>query len=356
MSETSMPEPDLAEKIAFLSRPEAYKEMPAHVEVIETHMSCVFLTGGHAWKLKKPVLYDYLDFSTVEARKRDGEIEVMLNRRLAADVYLGIVPLVVDSRGKMMPVGSHGRIVDWLVQMRRLPEQRMLDAAIATHSVSREDIHGVTMLLTRFYRQATRIAITSEEYVRRLEAETAEYINDLLQPQYALPAEAIESIRKDQFNFLKLNPEMFHDRVRLGKIIDAHGDLRPEHICVGPPPAIIDCLEFNADFRILDPVSELAFLGLECDRLNAGWVGGLVLDTYRTETGDSPPEPLLLFYKKHHACIRAKIAVWHLRDPKVTDAVKWIDKAKLYLRLAQSIEEFHQRPAGVHAIDRGCDQ
>jgi aminoglycoside phosphotransferase family enzyme len=140
---------------------------------------------------------------------------------------------------------------------------------------------------------------------------------------------------------MKREATMFDDRVRQGKVVDAHGDLRPEHICVGPDPVIIDCLEFNADFRALDPVSELAFLSLECERLDAPWVSELILNTYQCESGDRPPGPLLVYYKKYHALVRAKIAVWHLKDPDVRDPAKWIIKAKDYLRRAGSLEEFH---------------
>ena len=335
-----MPEPALAEKVAFLSKPEAYAIRPARVELKETHMSCVFLTDQYVWKLKKPARYDYLDFSTVEARKRTCELEVELDRRLAVDVYLGVVPLVIDPRGTMQ-LGGEGQIIDWLVMMRRLPDNRMLDAVIAARTASREDVQLVGVLLAQFYKHARTIPLTAAEYTSRLEAETNEYATELLRAKYALPAEVIESIRADQMNVLKREAVMFAERARQGKIVDAHGDLRPEHICLGPKPVIIDCLEFNPDFRVLDPASELAFLGLECDRLGAPWVGELILGTYRCQTGDHPPELLLLYYKRHHACVRAKIAVWHLKDPHVRDSAKWIDKAKGYLQRARSLEEIH---------------
>ena len=335
-----MSEPGLSEKVAFLCRPEAYASRPTRVELKETHMSCLFLTDRYVWKLKKPARYDYLDFSTVEARKVDCELEVELNRRLAPDVYLGVVPLVSDAYGRMQ-LGGEGRIIDWLVMMRRLPEDRMLDAAIHTHTVSREDVRRVGVLLARFYQQAKGIPLSPAAYTTQLETVTAECARELCQPGYGLPTSLIERICANQMTVLKRQATMFDDRVRQGKIVDAHGDLRPEHICVGPEPVIIDCLEFNAEFRVLDPVSELAFLSLECERLDAPWVGELILDTYQCETGDRPPGSLLVYYKKHHALVRAKIAVWHLKDAGVRDPAKWIGKAKDYLRRAASLEELH---------------
>src|SRR5262249_4067578 len=126
--------PTVEQKIAFLSRPEAYPEPTRRVEMKETHMSWVFLTDTKAWKLKKPVRYDFLDFSTREARRRDCEEELRLNRRLAPDVYYGIAPLTIDPQGGMRLAGA-GETIDWLVRMRRLPADRMLDWAIANQTV-----------------------------------------------------------------------------------------------------------------------------------------------------------------------------------------------------------------------------
>ncbi len=346
-----MSELGIDEKVSFLSKPEAYASQPTRVERKETHMSWLFLTDRHVWKLKKPARYDYLDFSTVEVRKADCELEVELNRRLAPDVYLGVVPLVSDLHGRLQ-LGGEGRIIDWLVRMRRLPEDRMLDVALRTRTVSRDDVRRVGVLLARFYKQAKKISWSPVEYATRLGTVTAECARELCQPEYGLPTTLIEGICTSQMIVLKREATMFDDRVRQGKIVDAHGDLRPEHICIGPDPVIIDCLEFNADFRTLDPLSELAFLSLECERLDAPWVGESILDAYQCETGDRPPGPLLVYYKKHHALVRAKIAVWHLKDPDVRDPAKWIGKAKEYLCRAASLEEFHDRTIGVNAANR----
>ena len=129
----------LREKVAHLSRPESYPEETAAVEVVQTHMSCVFLTDRHAWKLKKPVRHDFLDFSTLEARRADCEEELRLNRRLARDVYLEIVPLTFTSDGALR-LGGDGEVMEWLVKMRRLPAQLMLDHAIRHGNVARHDV------------------------------------------------------------------------------------------------------------------------------------------------------------------------------------------------------------------------
>ena len=324
--------PGIEEKVAFLSRPDVYPDATERVETKETHLSWVFLTETQAWKLKKPVRYDYLDFSTPEARLRNCEEEVRLNRRLAHDVYLGVAPLTLGARGELQLAGK-GEPIDWFVRMRRLPADRMLDRAIADRTVNAAEVRKVGALLARFYNQAPPVALTPSEYRRRLSADALANQQELAKPEYALPVELLESIIREQLAFLRQEPRLFDDRVRAGKIIEAHGDLRPEHICLESEPVIIDRLEFNRDFRVLDPLSDLAFLALECERLGAPWVSDLILETYRDQTSDHPPERLLAFYKSYNACLRAKIAVLRLKDHGVPDWQKWTGRARQYLHL-----------------------
>jgi aminoglycoside phosphotransferase family enzyme len=328
--------PSIEQKVAFLSRPEIYPTPTRRVETKETHMAWVFLTDTQAWKLKKPVRYDYLDFSTPGARRKDCEAEVRLNRRLAEDVYYGVAPLTMNPRGDLELDGT-GEAIDWLVKMRRLPAARFLDRAIADRTVSDAEARKVGALLARFYRQALPVAMTAPEYRKRLTDDIRANRRELAKPEYDLPVDLLESITRAQLEFPQRKPELFDDRVRAGKIIEAHGDLRPEHICLEREPVIIDCLEFNRDFRILDTASELAFLALECERLGAARVGELILETCLAQTGDRPPVPLLVFYQSYHACLRAKIAIWHLKDHQVANRAKWTDRARQYLNLAACI-------------------
>ncbi len=152
------------EKVAFLRAPAAYPGAPEEVRVEETHMSWVFLAGDRAYKLKKPVEYPFLDFSTLAAREADCRAGGRLNRRLAPDVYLGVVPLTAGDDGALALQGE-GRVVDWLVTMRRLPGDRMLDAAIVSGAVTRRQIEDVADLLARFYGQADAADMTARDYV-----------------------------------------------------------------------------------------------------------------------------------------------------------------------------------------------
>ena len=328
-------DPGLAAKVAFLSRRGSYPEPAASVLATETHMSYVFLTDRHAWKLKKPVRYDYyLDFSTLAARERDCAEEVRLNRRLTRDVYLGAVPLSVDPAGALH-VGGGGTVVDWLVKMRRLPAERMLDQLIRAHAVPQDGLRAALVRLCRFYREGPPIAMPPEAYVERLAADVADNRRALADPAYALPAELYEPACARLAALLSERAASFGERARAGRIVEAHGDLRPEHICLTDEPQIIDALEFWREFRILDVADELAFLALECERLGSPQLKTTIFETYTAETGDAPPAALLHFYQSHRALMRAKIALWHLAEPAPREAASWRARAGDYLRLAR---------------------
>ena len=322
------------EKVAFLRGAEAYRAGTARVEVIETHMSWVFLTSRLAYKLKKPVRYKFLDFSTLESRHRTCEREVHLNRRLAEAVYIGIVPLII-LKNRHLRLGGGGTIVDWLVKMRRLPARCMLDAAIRNQTVDPKAIDRVGDLLTGFYRRSAPIAMSAPEYRQRLEDDIRANQRELGTPHFELPVAQIDRVTRAQLAFLKKNGEIVAQRARDGRIIDAHGDLRPEHICLTSRPVIIDCLEFNRGLRLLDPVDELCYLAMECERLGAAAVGERILHRYFEATGDAVPEELAWFYKAFRACVRAKIAIWHIADHEVRDIDKWRGRAGQFLDLAE---------------------
>jgi aminoglycoside phosphotransferase family enzyme len=156
---------------------------------------------------------------------------------------------------------------------------------------------------------------------------------------YGLTPDLVESVIHRQLLFLERNAYLFEARARERRIIDAHGDLRPEHVCVEAEPVIIDCLEFNRKLRILDAASELAFLALECERLGGPEIGERLLKAYSELAHDWPSNLLLAFYRAYHAVVRAKIAIWHLKDNAISDRAHWVAKAEQYLTTAARLSE-----------------
>jgi aminoglycoside phosphotransferase family enzyme len=335
-SKASVPrQPSLRDKVDFLHRPEAYTPRPAVVQAVETHMSWVFLTDLHAFKLKKPIRYDVLDFSTLELRRRSCRREIRLNRRLAPDVYLDVVPLMVGADGGLR-LGGSGRTVDWLVKMRRLPADRMLDRRIEDDRLERADVEAAATLLADFYASAVPAPVDGAGYVDHLRRGVEADREELVKPTYGLCGDDIRRIADEQLRYMDEHGDALETRVSTGHVVEGHGDLRPEHICLTDPPAVIDCLEFSRDLRILDPLDELSFLALECTRLGAPDVGGWFLDVYAKVSGDEPEPHILRFYRRFRALRRAKVAVWHLRDVELDGADRWRERAAWYVASAVS--------------------
>ena len=325
----------IGEKVAFLKQPGAYSFQVSQIETIETHMSWIFLADGFAYKLKKPVKFRFLDFSILEARFRNCRDEVRLNRRLAKDIYLGIVPLTIDEKGTMA-LRSKGTIIDWLVEMKRIPKENMLDYVVKNHIVNKTLVRQAATLLAEFYKSSQSAAYTEPGlYREKLKGEVHAVYRELVNPMFQLPITLIDLLTTGLLHFLNDHAAVFDKRVTAGKIIEAHGDLRPEHICIAQEPAIIDCLEFNRDLRILDTAEELSFLGMECDMLGDFLVGDLFLDTYASFTSDHIPSSIILFYKIKRACLRAFLVIRHILEPMYKEDPKWLAKANGYLQLAR---------------------
>jgi len=293
--------------VRWLSRPESYPHRPDRVEQIQTHISQVFLAGAYVYKLKKPVRYDFLDFSTVDAREHACREEVRLNRRLAPDTYLDVVP-ITRSLGGGLHLGGRGDIVDWLVEMRRLPTELTLDALYRRGQLRPEHIDRLAATLVRFYQSLPPLKLTPEAYRERFLSHVHGNRSELLAAEHHLPRAMALRANSFQLQLLRLRPELFDERVRAGRIVAGHGDLRPEHICFSEEIAIFDCIEFNEEFRKLDVADELAFLAAECDFLGADWAGAQLLQTYQDHSGDRLPADLWDFYKSYRACVRAKVA------------------------------------------------
>jgi aminoglycoside phosphotransferase family enzyme len=325
----------LADKVAWLRRADGYAEPATRLEAIETHMSWVFLTDRHAYKMKKPVRHAFLDFSTLDARKRDCEEELRLNRRLAPDVYLDVVPLTADAAGRLALAGEDAP-VEWLVKMRRLPRDRMLDAALARGDLRDEQIAALAEVLAGFYRSLAPIALSLAQYRERLAGDIDACRKELAEPVHQLPAESFAATVETMLAFVARESELFHARLQTGRIVEGHGDLRPEHVCLLERPVVIDCLEFNRDFRVLDVADELAYLAMECARLGAPRVGEAIFMACCERMGDRVPPRLYHFYCAYRALVRAKIAAWHAYDVPATELEKWRTRTRQYLALAAS--------------------
>lgn len=341
----------LSARVRALHSPETYPHPTADVAAIETHFAWVFLVGNLAYKLKKPVRYGRLDLRELETRRWSCEEELRLNRRLAADVYLDVVPLV--QQGDRFRIGEReGVVVDWLVKMRRLPQTLMLDRAIRDGTVAEPALEALGRRLAEFYRTQPHMAFEPEQYITRIAEQIHADRRALLEPELHLHTDCLRAALKAMWcAFSYVEPELAQ-RALENRIVEAHGDLRPEHVCLEDPPCVIDSLEFSKDLRTLDPVEELAFLWVECEHEGDESAARKVFESYQRASGDPVSERLIDFYRSRRALVRAKIVAWHLHDPAVMNLAPWAERADGYIKVA---ERYALRAMGAEVSDdRDC--
>ncbi len=322
----------LAAKLGYLRDPVAYPDRPDTVETIETHFAWIFLAGRFVYKLKKPIKFQSIDFTALETRRAICELEVNLNRRLAESTYIGAVPLAAVGR-ELFLEGS-GVPIEWLVKMHRLPAKSSLEHRCTGADVSSAQLRRLVTKLARFYRQAARPPWDEHSYVQRLRQALQRYGTSLDMPTLGIDTQKLRHLRSLQTDFLIHRADRLSARAKAGRVVDAHGDLRPEHIFLLAEPQIIDCLEFSSELRWLDSAEEVAFLAIECERLGCPGVGEQITDLYREIAGDPVSCEVVQFYRSVRAMIRALLCAWHLQESRI-NGQHWLDRANWYLTRAR---------------------
>jgi aminoglycoside phosphotransferase family enzyme len=259
--------------------------------------------------------------------------ELRLNQPLAGPVYLDVIALRADAAGAMRPDGP-GTVVDWLVRMHRLAAGEMLDCKLRQGRASADDLRWVAQRLTQFYRGLEPAPLGPGHYREHVAGEIDSCQDLLCDPAGGLDVAANRALCERLRAVLREQAALFDARIAAGRIVEGHGDLRPEHVYLGQPPAIIDRLEFAVALRTLDTLDEIGYLALECERAGAPGLGQVLVETYRDAMGDDAPDALLHYYQALRACIRARLAIGHLREAQYRDAPKWPARARQYLALA----------------------
>jgi aminoglycoside phosphotransferase family enzyme len=257
---------------------------------------------------------------------------------LAEDIYIGLVPLTVDARGKLQLSGN-GPIQDWLVKMKRIPEDLMLDNAIKNDNIDLSRLTEAAKLLARFYQASAYIPTTYSTYQKKMEKEIISTYKQLRHNDFQLPKRTIEKLINRLLNFLDTQGKLLEERLVHQRIIEAHGDLRPEHVCLLPKPVIIDRLEFSHALRVLDTAEELSYFSMECEIAGNALPGKIFLNTYSNLTKDNINEKVILFYKLKRACLRAYLIARHITEESYRNSDHWLSMANRYLVLAKHYDQ-----------------
>ena len=321
--------------VTWLASGQPWRIAPSELDIIETHMSWIFIVDQNVFKLKKSIKTSVLDFSTVHAREHDCREEIRLNRRLAPGVYKGIVSVTQSTDGHLSLHGP-GNTIDWLVVMRRLPATRMLDNMIRHNQVSASDVEALAAVLGNFYGSLLPIDVTETERLHRLEVDLEANRAVLEHPVVSAHATGWSEVIHSLERVITNNPKWLVQRQATTAMVEGHGDLRLQHICLLDPPVIYDCLEFNRDLRIVDPFYELAMLRMECTIQHAGWIGDHVIAHCSQVMKDYPSKSVMAFHTARSACLRGQLALNHLLDSAKPEPEHWVSMAADYLVQARA--------------------
>jgi uncharacterized protein len=322
------------------------------VEHHQTHISDVFLVDRFAYKFKKALTFDFLDYSTLQQRRQACMEEVRLNRRLAPHVYLGVVDVIrnngelaIEQSGK----SPTGNIVECAVKMVRLSDQNRLESMIRQNQLESGHIEKLVETLTDFYRGLKSETISGKEYRSLFYKHVVDNRHALLdQFNSSIGQELSDKIKRihcRQMEYLAIQSQVFDQQTgensplggsnkRSGWIVEGHGDLRPDHIYFEPEPIVIDCIEFNREYRTIDIVDELAFLAMQCEYLSAEETGNRILHKVLAAMECDPEFGLVEFYKSYRACVRAKVATLAHTNSSSHDVINPDEKTNELLDIA----------------------
>ncbi len=334
-----MAEPALPPHIEALLSPEAYPHPVQRVELRQTHISYVLLGGDLVYKLKKPLDFGFLDYTTLEKRRHFCEEEVRLNRRMCEATYLGVEPVVSNSGG--IRIGGAGEVLDYAVKMRRLPEEGMMAQLLERDAVTPAMLSALAERIAAFHQSSERspeidsyggletAAFNWRENFQQTESFVGRTIT---RPQF-------DDIRAFVESTLAFDEDLFAQRVREGRARDCHGDMRADAVCFQDEGVCIyDCIEFNERFRYSDVAADIAFLAMDLEYRGRRDLSDELMGRYLGYTFDSTLPLLLPFYKCYRAYVRGKVDGFQLDQPEISDEQKAVVTAgaRRYFELAHS--------------------
>ena len=319
-----------------LKNPELYGPDVRSVNVLQTHISFIALTGAYAYKVKKPVNFGFLDFSTLEKRKHFCEEEMRLNRRLCPDIYLDVIP--ITQKNDEIELNGKGEVIDYALKMKEFPQDKIMTDLLKQGKISEKTIEKICDILVDFY-NAGEHSKEIDRYggsgsVKKNIDENFEQTESVI--DITVPKEVYNYIQDVATKFFEMKKDVFERRIREGRIHDCHGDLHSGNIVVSDKIYIFDCIEFNKRFRYCDVASDIGFLAMDLDYLNYPYLSSYLIDKYVEKSNDTGIFDVLNFYKAYRAYVRGKVIGFQLNDSNFDETKKKdiIETTKKYFDLS----------------------
>jgi len=328
--------------IDSLQNPALYDHPVVQFEVIETHISWVLLTGPYAYKIKKPVNFGFLDFSSLEKRKHYCEEELRLNRRLAPQLYLDVV--AIHGSEDKPNLHNTGPVIEYTVKMKQFPQSAQLDRLLGNNQLLTEHIDELAHTVAAFHQSIESVPTDSPygdvEHITEPVLENFSQIRNCINDPAALSSlTEVEDWSKQQLD--KLRETLTH-RKQQGFIRQCHGDMHLRNIAlVNDDIIIFDCIEFNTNFYLIDLMSEIAYLVMDLEDRQQHHFANRVLNTYLEITGDYEGLRVFNFYKVYRAVVRAKVDALRTsqEEKDSTEYKETFTDFMQYLQLAKSYTE-----------------
>jgi hypothetical protein len=333
-----------------LKQPAFYGPGVTSVQLLQTHISYVALTGTYAYKVKKPVNFGFLDFSTLDKRKYYCEEELRLNKRLSPEIYLDVIPITrTDSA---LELNGTGPIVDYALKMKEFPQEQIMTNVLKRGAITEETIDLLCKRLIEFYStQQPSEDITKfgePPSVKQNIDENFEQTKPMI--DITVPKETFQYISDAATRFFEKKKNVFKRRMKDGRILDCHGDLHSGNIVITDHKIqIFDCIEFNERFRYIDVASDIAFLAMDLDYQNHPYLSSHLIQEYIERSGDQGIHEVLNFYKSYRAYVRGKIHGFQLNDPHISPETKQdiVQHARKYFDLSKYYAELFSRDLGA---------
>ncbi len=322
--------------VEALMKLEAYDEAPGSIELIQTHISFVFLTSNFVYKVKKAVDLGFLDFTTLEKRRFFCEKELELNRRLCGDMYLEVVPI---NKSDAIKIKGEGETVEYAVKMKRMPQEKMMSTLLEKNMVDTGLVERIAKIIAEFHSKAETNRRISEFGSSAIETnwkenfeQTEEFVGKtIIMKDFKLIRQRVEA-------FIKRSVSLFEKRIAETRIRDCHGDIHSGNIFVTDGIYIFDAIEFNERIRYTDVAADVAFLAMDLDFRGRSDLSDFFVERYIKYSGDRELTKLLPFYKCYRAYVRGKVTSFKLKDPSVgrEDKSEAIEEAKAYFKQAST--------------------
>jgi uncharacterized protein len=327
---------DQIQVIEGLKQPQAYPEKTNVVDLVQTHISYVFLTENFVYKIKKAVNFGFLDFSTLEKRRFFCEQELEINKRLCDDMYLQVLPIKM-SDNKVL-IGGLGETVEYALKMKRMPQDRIMSKLLEEDKVDGQLIGEIAKIIADFHSKAeTNSSISQFGSIAAIKTNWDENFDQTRNViGTTISAVDFDLIYQQIGSFMTTKKPLLQKRVTEGKIRDCHGDIHSENIFITDRIYIFDAIEFNERFRYCDVASDMAFLAMDLDFKGKIELSTSFVNKYIQYSGDEEAIKLLPFYKAYRAYVRGKVAGFKLVDPNVSEIDKQgcLTQAKAYFKLA----------------------